>query len=121
MFICIHTAPSSPPLHPRANALSSTEIRLSWLPPPPIDVNGELRHYIIELMEIETDRVWSYLVALNTSITVEHLHPHYYYSVQVAAYTTAPGPYTDPFFVQTKESGKQTHDSLLLTLLVITY
>lgn len=102
----LHTAPSSPPLYPTAKAENSTAILLSWSPPPAIDVNGVLRHYVVELTETETGRVWSDLVATGTVLTVTALHPHYLYSARIAAYTTGPGPYTQAVHVQTNESGE---------------
>ncbi len=83
-------------------------ILLWWVPPLPIEVNGVLKYYIVELTETETGRVRGGLVTVNTSLTVRTLHPYYHYSARVAAYTTGIGPYSDPFYVQTNESGRQS-------------
>lgn len=88
-------------------AHSPTLITLQWSPPPPIDVNGVLRHYVVEVTETDTGRDWSF-VALGPSLILGSLHPYYNYSARVAAYTIELGPFTELFFVQTNQSGNCT-------------
>ena len=45
------------------------------------------------------------IIALNEFLSVGSLHPYYIYNYQVAAYTIGIGPYSEPFSLQTLESG----------------
>ena len=46
------------------------------------------------------------LVSQTTNQVFDSLQPYYNYSVQVAAVTVAPGPFTSVFTVTTLEDGK---------------
>ena len=101
----IYTAPSSPPLAPIGTAHSTTLVTFSWSPPPRIDINGNLRYYVVKMTEIETGRPWRFH-AVDTFITIGALHPYYNYSSQVAAHTVVgSGPFTHVFYVGTLETG----------------
>lgn len=81
-------------------------IALTWAPPPPIEVNGNLDHYVIEAIEMATGRNSQYTES-STQTTIDSLHPYYVYKLRVAAFTNARGPYTEYISVTTSESGKQ--------------
>ncbi len=113
VLLCIPTFssdsadPSAPPQSPSGVARSSTVISLQWSPPPPIDVNGVLTHYVVEVMETDTGRAWSFL-ALGQSLMLGSLHPYYIYSARVAAYSGGVGPFTELLYVRTNQSGIST-------------
>ena len=86
-------------------AQSPTQVMLSWSPPPRVNINGDLQYYAVKVTEVETSRQWTFY-SVNTFITVGGLHPYYNYCSQVAAHTViGNGPFTDPFYVQTEETG----------------
>ena len=96
-------------------AHNPTLVTFQWSPPPPIDVNGILLHYSVLMTETETGRSWSF-IAVDTSLSVGSLHPHYIYSGQIAAFTIGLGPYTNLFYVQTQESGMQLSSAIVANL-----
>ncbi len=99
------TAPSGTPLNLTGTPLGSTSVSLSWSSPP-IDLqNGIIRHYEVNLTEMETGTVLTY-TTVNTNISVSALHPAYTYLCSVAAVTVAVGPETDPIVITTLEDGR---------------
>ena len=96
--------PSEPPQSPSGVAHSPTLVTLTWSSPPPIDINGNLQYYVVKMTEVESGRYWKFF-ALDSFIRIGALHPYYHYRNQVAAHTFDTGPFTDPFYVQTQESG----------------
>ena len=102
------TVPSAPPQSLVGVANSPTQVMLSWSPPPPIDINGDLQYYDVRVTEAETSRQWTFF-SVNTFITVGGLHPYFNYHSQVAAHTViGSGPFTGPSNVQTQETGMCT-------------
>ena len=97
-------APTSAPTNISGLAVDSTGISISWNPPLFEDQNGIIRHYAINITELETGITFSH-VSLTTSISLYNLHPFYRYSVTVTAVTVGPGPATIAFTVQTREDG----------------
>ena len=75
-----------------------------WEPPPPIDINGILQYYVVNVIEMETGWTETYF-AVDQLINIDLLHPYYNYECRVAASTLATGPYTNPIVVQTKQTG----------------
>ena len=98
-------APTSAPANISGHAVDSTSISISWSPPPFEDQNGIIRHYVINITELETGITFS-RVSLTTFIPLYNLHPFYRYSVTVTAVTVGPGPATILFTVQTREDGR---------------
>ena len=82
-------------------------ITLQWLPPPPLEINGVIQYYVVDVTETETGRFWTFF-AVDQSINVGSLHPFYHYEGTVAAYTIGTGPYTETVIVQTEEAGKSS-------------
>ena len=106
----MQTVPSSPPLRPFGYAESSSVIRLTWEPPPPIDINGNLVYYVAEVIEVETDRFWKFY-AVDTHINIASLPPYSQYKWKVAAHTIGIGLFTDLNSVFSGEERKFTHYS----------
>ena len=106
-FIHVHTAPGSEPSNFTGTALNSTNIYLTWDPPPPEDINGVIREYKINVTEEETGLLLQYTTNPDTrELVVGPLHPYYTYHCTVGAYTIETGPYTAIITVQTDEAGK---------------
>ena len=110
-------APSGAPQRLTSDVRSSRVVNISWQPPVEERQNGDIRQYRITLREIPTGRVWS-LITITTSHLLDFLHPYYIYTVRVAAYTVAIGPYSESLQFITHEDGKTqtTHKGKLLTV-----
>ena len=105
-FYSSTSVPSAPPQYAVGVANSPTQVMLSWSPPPRIDINGDLQYYAVRVTEVETGRRWTFY-AVNTFITVGGLYPYFNYRCQVAAHNVfGSGPFTNPFYVQTQETGR---------------
>ena len=78
-------------------------LNITWLPPPVIDINGVIKHYLIEVTEIITGQV------IISNATEEHIlvhvRPGIEYHCRVAAFTIGLGPFTHYFIVTSQESG----------------
>ena len=66
--------------------------------------NGLVRFYLVFVFEAETGMAAQFS-SMDESINLENLHPYYTYSVEVSAYTIAPGPYSLPLTVRMDEDG----------------
>ena len=100
----LSAAPSAPPHVTSAVAESSTSISLHWLPPPSVHINGNLKHYLVNVTESNTRRKWTFF-AIDASLTIGSLHPDYVYKFTLAAYTIGYGPYSSEVAVRTEEDG----------------
>ena len=105
LFHIIYIAPSAPPLSPSGSAQSATVITLEWDPPPPLDINGEIDYYVVELVEVYTAQMWTFHVMENY-INISSLHAFYTYSYRIASFTIQLGPFTSYFYVTTSQAGK---------------
>ena len=100
--------PSRAPQSPYGVALSPFLIDIIWLPPPAIHINGEIDFYIVEAIEIITNRFLTYH-AVENHIFVGPVRPGYPYRCRVAAFTVGQGPFTDYFIVTSQELGISIH------------
>ena len=73
---------------------SPSSVDLSWDPPPYEMQNGRIRHYNIEITEVETGDVLE-VTSNYTNITVNDLVPFYNYTCTISAETVADGPSSD--------------------------
>lgn len=78
---------------------------VKWALPPLNATNGRIRYFKLRITENET-LVSTNLQIYKTVKLLEGLHPYYTYAVEVAAVTSATGPYTSPIATRTKEAGK---------------
>ncbi len=101
----LNAVPSAPPQNISGRALSSTLVMLFWSPPPPLDVNGIIRHYTVKAVERHTGRQWTFF-AVNTDLHVGSLHPYYYYDFNLSATTVGEGPYSSAFTLLTDPERK---------------
>ena len=104
-MLTFSSAPTIPPLSPTGVAVSSRSLSLSWSPPPPEHQNGIIRHYLVNITELETGRIFHHMTPA-TSIQISLLHPYYTYNWRVSAYTVEMGPYTNISTVTTPEDGQ---------------
>ena len=95
--------------------LTDSSFHLEWQSLPPADQNGIIRHFLVNITEVDTGRQFQ-LTSLTNYILVGSLHPFYTYACTVAASTVDSGPYSPPLTVKTLEAGMF---SLSVTLLVL--
>ena len=88
----------------QGSAVNSTTIQLQWQPPLFSDQNGVIRSYLINISVVET-RATLQLTSQNTAINISGLHPHYTYTLTVAAVTIGPGPYGLMLTIRMPEDG----------------
>ena len=91
---------------------SPSSVNLSWDAPPYEMQNGRIRHYNIEIIEIETGDVLEF-TSNYTNITVNDLLPFYNYTCTVSAETVANGPYSDEITFVLPE-GRECNDNIIL-------
>ena len=103
----VYTAPDDAPQDVAAANIESRLIELSWSPPPAHTHNGEIAHYIVTYIEIQTGTN-STVVSFETTVTLGNLHPFYDYTVTIAAFTVELGPPSTSITIQTLEDGKLT-------------
>ena len=102
----ISAAPSSSPIAIFPVLVTETSYTLTWQPPPFEDSNGIIRQYVIQVLEVDTGRLFTQTTNV-TEITLEGLHPFYSYNTQISAETIALGPFSSPITVQLNEYGNQ--------------
>ena len=77
-----------------------------WQAPPPDTQNGEIRYYIIAIIEVDTGTQSSYNTSNNSKyFTLQSLHPYYLYHISVAAATVGLGPYSSDKAIRMPEAG----------------
>ena len=104
-MLCLHVAPTGPPLRVVAASVSSTSVRISWQAPVLDLQNGAITSYHIIVVERETGHMSNFVTVATDSIyIVNNLHPFYYYNCSVSAYTNALGP-SSSYVVQTLPEG----------------
>lgn len=86
------------------NGVTSIGFILSWNHPPEEDWNGQIRHSLVNITEVNTGLQYEPTTASNT-IEINFLHPFYTYLCSVAAFTVSPGPYSTPVPVTTMSAG----------------
>ena len=94
----------------RGVAVSATVLSFTWLPPPPVDINGILLYYEADITEIETGQTWTFYV-LGDDLRLGSLRSHFTYQCEVAAHTVGRGPFSDPFQIMTLETCKKFQHS----------
>ena len=85
--------PTGAPQSLEAVAVSSSSIRITWIPPLEEQQNGVIRSYSINVTEIPTGNVRTFVAHGDERIKiVNQLHPYYMYGCAVAANTVGLGP-----------------------------
>ena len=96
LFVNFLPAPSSAPRNVKATILNPTVANLSWDAPLQANQNGIIRHYHINVTEVDTARQWT-LISMTNTYLLNFLRPHYTYLYSIAAVTISTGPYTQLF------------------------
>eukprot|EP00062_Callorhinchus_milii_P015720 gi/632966247/ref/XP_007899311.1/ PREDICTED: receptor-type tyrosine-protein phosphatase S isoform X6 [Callorhinchus milii] len=104
----LQAKPSAPPQNVKCNSHSSTNIVVSWEPPPPESQNGALSKYSIRYQMVEgEERLPSEVKDIppdTTQMLLENLEKWTEYRVTVVAYTEiGPGPESEPVSIRTEE------------------
>lgn len=86
------------------SGVTSTGFTLSWNHPPEEDWNGQIRHFFVNITEVNTGMQYELTTASNT-VEINFLHPFYTYLCSVAAVTVSSGPYSTPVPVTTTSAG----------------
>ena len=100
-----YTGPALPPTDVGFVSVTSTSVLFVWKDPSRETLNGIIRSYSLQLTEENTGK--SLIVTSKSRQKMfEVLHPFYNYTVRVAAFTVAIGPFSDPFTVTTLPDSK---------------
>ena len=105
-YINLFIVPSGSPVNVQARTVDSTTIELQWELPLPGERNGIVIFFQVNVTATETK---STLIVNSTNdmMNITSLHPHYHYSLAVAATTSKRvGPYSQPVTAITFEDGK---------------
>ena len=105
VFSC--AAPSAPPSAVVVEASDSRSINVTWDPPPADAINGIISYYVVNVTVQNTKERFHYTVT-DTELKLGNLHPYYTYTVVVAAFTVAKGPFSAEFSIITPQDGTVT-------------
>jgi len=75
-----------------------------WDTIAPENRNGILRHYLVSVLEVETNEMSTY-TAVSTQVNISSLHPYYTYTCNVAAVTNRVGPFSQFISIITPQEG----------------
>ena len=104
--LLLYIAPSGPPTEVSFDEVTSVGLALSWSYPPEDDINGQIRHFLVNISEEITGTEYI-LTTMTNSTEVNFLHPFYTYLCSVSAVTVSAGPYSLPIPVTTLPSGEK--------------
>ena len=85
-------------------APSSRKIIITWDPPPLDDINGIIQHYLVNVSVTNTKESFQNITN-KTTLLLSGAHPHYTYSISIAAVTVGSGPFTSSYNVTTPQDG----------------
>ena len=107
-------APSRPPGSVTASVHGSTTVKVWWQPIPQQYRHGEVLYYIIRV-HATVSGVTTEIQASGSLVTVSSLRPYTNYTVEVAAYTVALGPFsTPPTPVRADQDGMKSMEIIYL-------
>ena len=86
--------------------LSSSSLHVVWSEPELDRLNGIIRHYLVNIRDLQDGDSSQILRTTDNELTVQMLTPYSDYECSVAAVTVEHGPYSDPVLVQTLQDGK---------------
>ena len=107
--------PSAPPQDLIASPISSSELSLTWRPPPQEHQHGLIRYYSVIVIEVTTGSKTVYTTPDNSPhFIVGSLHPHYVYHIGVKAATIGLSHFTQEVTVHMPEEGNQVPHSYMI-------
>ena len=98
-------APTSSPVGVATSSVSSRSIQLTWNPPPDDQINGIIQHYIVKVQVAESQEQTQHQTS-SLQFTLTDLQPYCTHTIEVAAFTIALGPFSEPLTVLTPEDGE---------------
>ena len=85
-------------------------VEVTWIPPALMDLNGEIRHFVLKLHEknssSEDYTLFAKFKRESSPALIDNLHPFYDYYLVVAVATVAPGPYSERLSWKMPEDGE---------------
>lgn len=105
MSVLYIIAPALAPTDIGFVSVSSTSVLFVWKNPSRESLNGIVRSYSLQLTEEYTGKTLL-VTSKSRQNLFEGLHPFYNYTLRVAAFTVAIGPFSDPFTVTTLPDSK---------------
>ena len=103
--LCFSIAPVGSPVSLEIVSTSSTSVTLSWSPPPEVQLNGVLRHYILIVQEVDSGGNVT-LTSTDSLIVLSDLHPFYSYAIAVCPVTVDTGPCANFEPIQLPQDGR---------------
>ena len=101
------TAPSASPGNVTITNITAFSLLLRWNPPPTEYQNGIIREYLVNVTEENTGRKFQVMTRSPTvELQLQFLHPHYTYTLRVAAITNTVGPFSYSVQAVTSTAGK---------------
>ena len=102
--------PSSPPTMIVFTFVSSSEIHVAWTSPQNKNLNGVLRHFIVQWRESSKEKIRNKTVSGNkSSHELTGLKHFTEYDIRIAAVTVARGPFSNWFTIRTNETSKSIY------------
>ena len=102
----LYSAPTGPPINPRANPTNPTTVMFEWSEPHYSERNGMITQYTLEVCQTDPAGLCRGYTEALTSI-YKSLHPGYEYTWGVAAHTAVGrGPYSSLIRFRMPEDGK---------------
>jgi receptor-type tyrosine-protein phosphatase Q len=109
-------APTSPPGNLSINPLSSTMLNVSWGDIPFSHRNGLIRHYILQIIHVNSQLMFNRL-SMTTHVIIDNLQPNSIYNISVAGLTVNIGPHSDHMTLSTLEDAPSGSPIQLNTLI----
>ena len=97
--------PSQAPTILSIDLVTSTSFIVKWRIPRKNESNGFVRYFMLKVTENHSSTLLDEFRVYGVTKKVDNLHPYYTYDVRIAMVTTATGPYSPAYMVQTKEAG----------------
>ena len=102
--------PTQAPSNLSVSIVTSSVVKLTWIPPTIEHRNGIIRHYTSELYQKNSGSDMFYhvreVVGQSSPLHIEDLHPFFDYQLRMAAHTVDIGPYSDLVSWRMPEDGK---------------
>ena len=106
-IIYYSAVPDGPPINVTSSDVTSNSLTLTWNPPPIAQRNGNIRYYIISVLELNTGNNFTFRTHSHATLLITDLHPFYDYAINVVAVTVGTGPPSTVHRVTTLEDGKK--------------
>ncbi len=99
--------PTGSPIGLSVIVLNSTDVQISWSPPPLSEQNGIISSYYLSVTDSDIEVAFTPLITNMTSTTFGGLVPYTIYYCTVAAYTSVGGgPLASFVYFETDEAGR---------------